>query len=118
MNFISLYRQLVLVLVLAAGLPSAQTQTALQAALSGSAPNSAVVRTDQVRAELLVHAPQGFRAGQPVWLGLQLTHQPEWHTYWKNPGDSGLPTRLEWVLPAGLQASDIAWPWSSPRCCM
>jgi thiol:disulfide interchange protein/DsbC/DsbD-like thiol-disulfide interchange protein len=110
MNFLSLFRQLVLGLVWAAGPLSAQAQTALQAALSGSVTHSAVVRTDQVQAELLVHAPQGFRAGQPVWLGLQLTHQPDWHTYWKNPGDSGLPTRLEWALPAGLQAGDMAWP--------
>ena len=77
-------------------------------ALLGSA--SHVVKTDQVRAELLVHAPQGIQAGQTFWLGLQIEHQPDWHTYWQNPGDSGLPTRLQWQLPAGLQAGDIAWP--------
>lgn len=70
----------------------------------------AVVTTPQVRAELMAHAPQGAVPGQPVWVGLQLTHQPEWHTYWKNSGDSGLPTRLEWTLPAGVTAGDIAWP--------
>ena len=69
-----------------------------------------VVKTDQVRAELLVHAPQGIQAGKTFWLGLQIEHQPDWHTYWQNPGDSGLPTRLQWQLPAGLQAGDIAWP--------
>ena len=69
-----------------------------------------VVKTEQVRAELLVHAPQGLQAGQTFWLGLQIEHQPDWHTYWQNPGDSGLPTRLQWQLPAGLQAGDIAWP--------
>ena len=69
-----------------------------------------VVNTEQVRAELLVHAPQGIQAGQTFWLGLQIEHQPDWHTYWQNPGDSGLPTRLQWQLPAGLQAGDIAWP--------
>ncbi|HVK32018.1 MAG TPA: thioredoxin family protein, partial [Burkholderiaceae bacterium] len=37
-------------------------------------------------------------------------HQPEWHTYWKNPGDSGLPTTLNWQLPAGVTAGEIAWP--------
>ena len=37
-------------------------------------------------------------------------HQPHWHTYWKNAGDSGLPTKLEWTLPAGVTAGDIAWP--------
>ncbi len=80
--------------------------------LGGSSPAapSAVVQTEQVRAELLVHAPQGVAPGQPLWLGLQLTHQPHWHTYWKNPGDSGLPTELQWTLPAALSAGPIAWP--------
>lgn len=71
---------------------------------------SPVVTTEQVRAELLVHAPQGLQAGQSFWLGLQIEHQPDWHTYWQNPGDSGLPTQLQFQLPAGLQAGDIAWP--------
>jgi len=69
-----------------------------------------VVTTEQVRAELMAHAPQGVTPGQPVWLGLQIRHQPEWHTYWKNSGDSGLPTQLEWTLPPGVLAGDIAWP--------
>ena len=71
---------------------------------------SSVVTTPQVRAELLAHAPDGMGPGKAVWLGLQLTHQPQWHTYWKNSGDSGLPTTLQWTLPAGLTAGDIAWP--------
>ncbi len=71
---------------------------------------TSVVTTPYVRAELLAHAPQGVAPGQPLWLGLQITHQPEWHTYWKNPGDSGLPTDLAWTLPAGLDAGEIAWP--------
>ena len=81
-----------------------------QFSLSSKASGSAVVQTDQVKAELLAWAPQGVEPGQPVWLGLQLAHIPEWHTYWKNSGDSGLPTVLEWTLPAGVSAGDIAWP--------
>ena len=73
-------------------------------------PSSHVVVTDQVRAELLVHAPKGIQAGETFWLGLHIEHQPHWHTYWQNPGDSGLPTRLQWQLPVGLQAGDMAWP--------
>ena len=69
-----------------------------------------VVVTDQVRAELVVHAPKGIQAGETFWLGLHIAHQPHWHTYWQNPGDSGLPTRLQWQLPDGLQAGEIAWP--------
>ena len=76
----------------------------------GGAATSAVVTTPHVRAELIAHAPQGVEPSQPLWLGLQITHQPEWHTYWKNPGDSGLPIEMAWTLPAGLDAGEIAWP--------
>ena len=72
--------------------------------------SKSVVTTAQVRAELMAHAPDGADAGKVVWVGLQLAHQPEWHTYWKNSGDSGLPTTLEWTLPAGVTAGEIAWP--------
>ncbi|MBT9474400.1 thioredoxin family protein [Polaromonas sp.] len=81
-----------------------------QSNLIKSASGAAVVSTEQVRAELLAWAPEGVEAGKPVWLGLQLAHQPEWHTYWKNSGDSGLPTELAWQLPAGITAGDVAWP--------
>jgi thiol:disulfide interchange protein len=69
-----------------------------------------VVTTERVRAELMAQAPDGIAPGKPVWVGLQLAHQPQWHTYWKNSGDSGLPTQLQWTLPAGVTAGDIAWP--------
>ena len=78
------------------------------------AADSAVVRTDQARAELVVHAPQGVAAGSPLWLGLKIEHRPEWHTYWKNPGDSGLPTTLAFELPPGFVAGEIAWPTPRP----
>jgi thiol:disulfide interchange protein DsbD len=41
---------------------------------------SAVVTTPQVRAELMAYAPQGMQAGQALWVGLQIKHQPGWHT--------------------------------------
>jgi thiol:disulfide interchange protein DsbD len=82
--------------------------------LAGHAQSAkSVVTTDHVRAELIAQAPDGVVPGKPLWVGLQIQHQPHWHTYWKNPGDSGLPTTLEWKLPAGIQAGDIAWP--APR---
>ncbi len=74
---------------------------------------SALVVTPQVRAELLAHAPQGLAADKPLWLGLKIEHKAHWHTYWKNPGDSGLPTTLTWTLPAGVQAADVEWPTPS-----
>ncbi len=72
--------------------------------------SKSVVTTPQVRAELVAHAPQGVQPGQPVWVGLRIEHQPQWHTYWKNAGDSGLPTALTWTLPPGVATGDIAWP--------
>jgi thiol:disulfide interchange protein len=69
-----------------------------------------VVTTEQVRAELMAYAPDGADPGKTVWVGLQLQHQPDWHTYWKNSGDSGQPTTLSWTLPAGVLAGDIGWP--------
>ncbi|MCO4243728.1 MULTISPECIES: protein-disulfide reductase DsbD [Acidovorax] len=94
-------RVLVLLFVLWSGAASAQ--------LGGKS----VVVTERTRAELLAHAPEGIEPGKPVWVGLQLAHQPEWHSYWKNSGDSGLPTKLEWKLPAGVLAGEIAWPTPS-----
>ncbi len=71
---------------------------------------SSTFKTEQVQAELMAHAPDGADPGKTVWVGLQLAHKPEWHTYWKNAGDSGLPTVLNWTLPAGVTAGEIAWP--------
>ena len=48
--------------------------------------------------------------GATAWFGVRLQHEPHWHTYWVNPGDSGLPTKLAWQLPAGFHAGQIAWP--------
>jgi len=73
-------------------------------------PAKSVVTTERARAELLAYAPEGVEPGKPLWVGLQLAHQPEWHTYWKNSGDSGLPTQLTWTLPSGVEAGEIAWP--------
>jgi len=93
-------------------MPQAQTQSLAQAQkpsfLSKSAGN--VVTTPHVRAELMVYAPDGVQAGKPFWLGLQLQHQSGWHTYWKNPGDAGLPTQLTWTMPSGIDAGVIDWP--------
>ncbi len=72
--------------------------------------NAAVVNTGQVRAELMVWAPQGLGPGKTMWLGLHIQHQKGWHTYWKNPGDSGLPTQLQWQLPSGWSAGETHWP--------
>ncbi len=62
----------------------------------------------QVQASL-VAADASVRPGRPVTVALRLVHQPQWHTYWINPG-TGTPTTLAWHLPPGWTAGDIQWP--------
>ena len=54
--------------------------------------------------------PTAIRAGQPFRVGLHMKLDRGWHTYWKNPGDAGLPARLKWTLPEGFTAGPIQWP--------
>jgi thiol:disulfide interchange protein/DsbC/DsbD-like thiol-disulfide interchange protein len=58
----------------------------------------------------LVAAQDSIRAGQPLLVALRIEHEAGWHTYWKNPGDSGMPTRIAWTLPQGFAAGPILWP--------
>ena len=81
---------------------------------ASSSADSHVVTTPRVRAELVANAPEGIVPGKAIELGLLIEHQPQWHTYWKNPGDSGLPTQLEWQLPPSWDAAEIAWPTPHP----
>ena len=76
-------------------------------------PGAPVYQSEQSRAELVLHAPDGLQPGAPVWAGLRIDHAPDWHSYWQNPGDSGLPTELQWMLPNGMTAGAIQWP--TPR---
>jgi thiol:disulfide interchange protein/DsbC/DsbD-like thiol-disulfide interchange protein len=68
-----------------------------------------IVKTPHVEAELIARH-QSFIPGQPIEVALRLNIIDHWHTYWRNPGDSGLPTKLKWTLPAGYSAGEIQWP--------
>ena len=70
---------------------------------------AAPVRTEHVEAEL-VSAATALQPGMPLTVALRLKMDPGWHTYWQNPGDSGLPPTLAWRLPPGLTAGAIQWP--------
>ena len=72
-------------------------------AVSGSA-----LATDNVKAEL-VSETGAIGPGQSIWVALKLDIRDGWHTYWRNPGDSGQATSLSWRLPPGFTAGDILW---------
>ncbi len=65
--------------------------------------------TPHVTATLLASA-DAVRPGREILLGVRQRIIPHWHTYWKNPGDSGSPTTITWRLPEGVEAGDIRWP--------
>jgi thiol:disulfide interchange protein/DsbC/DsbD-like thiol-disulfide interchange protein len=67
------------------------------------------VRVDHVEAELVASTTE-WDPAVPLQLALRLKHDPHWHTYWRNAGDSGLPTQLTWTLPTGASAGPIEWP--------
>src|SRR3954465_2598362 len=58
----------------------------------------------------LVAEDKGLAPGGTVTVALEEKIAPGWHTYWKNPGDAGAPTEIEWTLPPGWKAGPIQWP--------
>lgn len=63
-----------------------------------------------VKAELL-QEEETIQPGRPFWVALHLTLEKDWHVYWKNPGDAGIPLKVEWNLPAGFEAGPLQWPF-------
>lgn len=61
------------------------------------------------QATLLLSADT-VKSGDTIYAGIDLRMQSGWHTYWKNSGAAGLPTKIDWQLPAGITAGDIQWP--------
>ena len=72
-------------------------------ALSGN-----VVATDHVKAHLASEV-SSVAPGQSFWVALEFGIRDGWHTYWRNPGDSGQATSVKWRLPEGFTAGDIVW---------
>jgi len=58
----------------------------------------------------LVSEEVSVQPGRPFVVGLHMRMRAGWHTYWKNPGDAGLPLRIKWSLPEGFLAGPIQWP--------
>jgi thiol:disulfide interchange protein DsbD len=58
----------------------------------------------------LVAENRSIAAGATFYVGLRLQHPAGYHTYWKHPGIVGMPTTVEWSLPAGFTAGEIEWP--------
>ncbi|MDE2265882.1 MAG: thioredoxin family protein [Alphaproteobacteria bacterium] len=66
------------------------------------------IRVDHVALSIALESPA--RPGSTVWVAIRQVIEPGWHTYWLNPGDSGLATSVSWDLPKGVTAGMPQWP--------
>jgi len=80
---------------------------AIAAASAGVAP--AAPPANLVLAELLADVAT-IQPSKPFMLNVKLKIRPGWHVYWKYAGDSGMPTKIKWKLPAGFEAGDVGFP--------
>ncbi len=58
----------------------------------------------------LVSAQSTVGDGASISVGLQIRLEPGWKTYWRDPGDAGLPPRLDWSGSRNVANAEIAWP--------
>lgn len=78
-------------------------------ALHALAATTTEVDTGHVRAQLIASSAQ-VHPGEQITLGVHQRIIEHWHTYWLNPGDSGLATTITWTLPPGATAGAVQWP--------
>jgi thiol:disulfide interchange protein DsbD len=85
------------------------TLLAAFAVLAAAPVVAAPVDTGHLEAEL-VGRDLSVAPGATTYVALRQKIDKGWHTYWRNSGDSGEATRIQWSLPAGWRAGDIVWP--------
>ena len=91
------------------------------AALSGAAahaqiaspalppPPPGAVNTGHLQAQLVTQTA-GVAPGGVAYVAIRQSIAKGWHTYWRNPGDSGEATSAKWTLPKGWSVGDTVWP--------
>src|SRR4051812_46492308 len=82
---------------------------AMWAGAGARAATAAAVPKDLVKAQLLADVAS-VKPGEEFTLGVLLKIKPDWHIYWKYPGDAGLPTSVKWKLPDASSGSSAQPP--------
>jgi len=52
----------------------------------------------------------GSRSGAVLMGGVAFQLQPGWKTYWRTPGDSGVPPRFDFSKSENIEAVTVLWP--------
>jgi thiol:disulfide interchange protein len=97
--------------LVALGLLAASGPVQAQTSLTAPPANYAAgpVNTGHLQAELVVQTT-GVAPGGVAYLAIRQSINKGWHTYWRNPGDSGEATSAKWTLPKGWSVGDTVWP--------
>jgi DsbC/DsbD-like thiol-disulfide interchange protein len=53
-------------------------------------------------------------AGKVVRAGVEIRLKSGWHTYWRYPGDAGVPPRFDFIGSQNVKAVDVLWPAPQP----
>ena len=56
-----------------------------------------------------------FKTSEKTLLAITLVNDKKWHTYWKNPGDAGLPITFTFTLDANEYEPKKRYPWPTPH---
>ncbi|MBS1705122.1 MAG: hypothetical protein JST40_04555 [Armatimonadetes bacterium] len=78
--------------------------------LAGSQPMSSPFDDPPLKSVQLTPLTRGYEPGKLLTLAVKITLKSGWHTYWINPGDSGMPPKLNWTLPTGWRVKSVVWP--------
>jgi DsbC/DsbD-like thiol-disulfide interchange protein len=58
----------------------------------------------------IVFDSYSLEINRTIPIGILIELENDWHIYWRNPGDSGMPTSIDFNLPDGFTISEIKWP--------
>lgn len=105
--FVMLTVTLAWVIMGVAGAPG-RCESTTEPGMVTESPLTVAQKNSLVTASLLADSKQ-IAAGKDFRLGVELVMQPQWHTYYRESGEAGMPTKIEWQLPPGFKASELIW---------
>ena len=92
-----------------AGFCQAEKLPAISQSKSPSTPAKSQSEEKTLVRPQLVSNRKEIQAGKTFLVGVKFTIEPGWHIYYKESGDAGMPTQIEWILPDGFSAGPLLW---------
>lgn len=100
---------LVALLLLFGAAPGVFAQTLPAPAIGADVQPAAVSPATQAVTVKLIADTTAIEPGKPFRIGAEISLQPGWHVYYREPGDSGMPTKVDIKLPEGFSVVKVEW---------